>query len=84
MVHIIYCVCVCMCVCAYNILYVCLGVDGHVCMHVRNHVYMLTTALSYTLYCLAKHKEHQEICRKEVRDALAGRDSDDITWYSNF
>jgi len=29
---------------------------------------------------LAKHKEHQEICRKEIREILTGRDSTDITW----
>ena len=42
--------------------------------------YMTLTALSWCLYCLAKYKEHQEVCRKEIREILAGRDSQDITW----
>ncbi|XP_065897731.1 cytochrome P450 4F6-like [Dysidea avara] len=37
-------------------------------------------ALGWILYCLAMYKEHQEECRKEIREVLAGRDSDDITW----
>ncbi|XP_065910275.1 ultra-long-chain fatty acid omega-hydroxylase-like [Dysidea avara] len=39
-----------------------------------------TTAsgLSWVLYCLAMYKEHQEMCRKEIREVLAGRDY--ITW----
>ena len=41
---------------------------------------VLLTALGYTLYCLAMHKKHQELCRKEIREMLAGRDTDDITW----
>ncbi|XP_065910268.1 ultra-long-chain fatty acid omega-hydroxylase-like [Dysidea avara] len=39
-----------------------------------------TTAsgLSWVLYCLAMYKQHQEMCRKEIREVLAGRDY--ITW----
>ncbi|XP_065910276.1 cytochrome P450 4B1-like [Dysidea avara] len=36
------------------------------------------TALGWALYCLAMYKEHQEMCRKEIREVLAGRDY--ITW----
>ena len=36
--------------------------------------------LGWVLYYLAKNKEHQQVCRKEIREVLAGRDSDDITW----
>ena len=43
--------------------------------------YILFTALGWSLYCLAQNKEHQEKCRNEVRDILAEKDSDDITWY---
>ncbi|XP_065886152.1 cytochrome P450 4F12-like [Dysidea avara] len=38
------------------------------------------SALGYTLYCLAMHKKHQELCRKEIREMLVGRDTDAITW----
>ena len=44
-------------------------------------MYMLITALGWCLYCLAKYKEHQEICRKEIREILTGRDLANITWY---
>ena len=47
-------------------------------MNVYSCVY--TVGLSFILYCLAVHKEHQEKCRKEIREILAGRESDDITW----
>ena len=43
--------------------------------------YILFTALGWSLYCLAQNEEHQEKCRNEVRDILADRDSDEITWY---
>ena len=43
--------------------------------------HILFTALGWSLYCLAQNKEHQEKCRNEVRDILAEKDSDDITWY---
>ena len=43
--------------------------------------YIHFIALGFSLYCLAMNKEHQEMCRKEVRDILAERDSDEITWY---
>ena len=36
--------------------------------------------LGWVLYCLAMNKEHQELCRKEIREVLFGRDTDDITW----
>ncbi|XP_065885802.1 cytochrome P450 4F6-like isoform X2 [Dysidea avara] len=37
------------------------------------------SAIGWILYCLAMYKEHQELCRKEIREVLAGRDTDDIT-----
>ena len=33
-----------------------------------------TSGMSWTLYCLAQHPEHQEKVRDEVRSVLAGRD----------
>ena len=42
----------------------------------------LQTVLGWCLYCLAMYKEHQEECRREVREILTGRDSDDITWWT--
>ena len=41
---------------------------------------LLCVGLSWILYCLAKHKEHQEKCREEIRGMLAERDSKDIVW----
>ena len=38
------------------------------------------SALGWTLYCLVMHREHQEVCRKEIREMLAGRDY--ITWWA--
>ncbi|XP_065885820.1 cytochrome P450 4F6-like isoform X2 [Dysidea avara] len=38
------------------------------------------SALGWTLYCLAMYKEHQELCREEIREVLTGRDTDDIIW----
>lgn len=39
-----------------------------------------TTAsgISFILYCLASHPEHQKICRNEVMEALDGKDT--IEW----
>ncbi|NXC28796.1 CP4F3 hydroxylase, partial [Campylorhamphus procurvoides] len=41
-----------------------------------------TTAsgLAWLFYNLAGHPEHQERCRREVRELLAGRDTQDIEW----
>ncbi|NXF73015.1 CP4FN protein, partial [Sclerurus mexicanus] len=41
-----------------------------------------TTAsgLAWLFYNLAGHPEHQERCRLEVRELLAGRDTEDIEW----
>ncbi|NXM84421.1 CP4FE hydroxylase, partial [Oenanthe oenanthe] len=41
-----------------------------------------TTAsgLAWLLYNLAGHPEHQERCRREVQQLLAGRDTADIEW----
>ncbi|XP_077994208.1 leukotriene-B4 omega-hydroxylase 3-like [Glandiceps talaboti] len=41
-----------------------------------------TTAsgISWCLYNLAKHPEHQDRCRQEVNDLLAGKDSQEIEW----
>ncbi|XP_027765889.1 leukotriene-B(4) omega-hydroxylase 2-like [Empidonax traillii] len=41
-----------------------------------------TTAsgLAWLFYNLAGHPEYQERCRQEVREILAGRDSEDIEW----
>ena len=36
--------------------------------------------MGWVLYCLAMNKEHQQECRKEVRDVLSDKDSDDLTW----
>ncbi|XP_065909678.1 cytochrome P450 4F6-like [Dysidea avara] len=38
------------------------------------------SAMGWIIYCLGQHEEHQELCREEIREVLAGRDSDDITW----
>ncbi|XP_065911380.1 cytochrome P450 4F6-like isoform X2 [Dysidea avara] len=38
------------------------------------------SALGWIMYCLGQHVEHQKLCREEIREVLAGRDSDDITW----
>lgn len=37
-------------------------------------------ALGWCLYCMAMYKEHQEICRKEIREILTGRNSANIIW----
>ncbi|KAM6216828.1 cytochrome P450 4F2-like [Rhynchocyon petersi] len=41
-----------------------------------------TTAsgISWVMYNLAKHPEHQEQCRKEVQELLKGRESEEIEW----
>ncbi|XP_069854558.1 cytochrome P450 4F6-like isoform X1 [Dipodomys merriami] len=41
-----------------------------------------TTAsgLSWVLYNLAKHPQHQERCRQEVRELLRGRDPQEVEW----
>nr|XP_012613823.1 phylloquinone omega-hydroxylase CYP4F2-like [Microcebus murinus]XP_020140109.1 phylloquinone omega-hydroxylase CYP4F2-like [Microcebus murinus] len=41
-----------------------------------------TTAsgLSWVLYHLARHPEHQERCRQEVRELLRGREPEEIEW----
>lgn len=41
-----------------------------------------TTAsgLSWILYNLARHPEHQEHCRQEVQELLRGRDPEEIEW----
>ena len=44
------------------------------------HTYNTITGLGWILYCLSMNKQYQEMCRKEVREILAGRDSDDILW----
>ena len=49
-------------------------------MHTHKSSTLFLLGLMWTLYCLAKYKEHQDLCRKEVREILAERDSDDITW----
>ncbi|NXJ87215.1 CP4F4 protein, partial [Trogon melanurus] len=38
------------------------------------------SALAWLLYNLARHPQHQERCRREVRELLRGRDAQDITW----
>ena len=54
-----------------NSLYVCVCMCVYVCV---------CAGLSWIPYCLAKHKEHQEKCREEIREILAERDSDEIIW----
>ncbi|XP_050001972.1 cytochrome P450 4F5-like isoform X3 [Alexandromys fortis] len=38
------------------------------------------SALSWTLYNLARHPEYQERCRQEVQELLRGRDPEEIEW----
>nr|XP_012613811.1 phylloquinone omega-hydroxylase CYP4F2-like isoform X2 [Microcebus murinus]XP_012613812.1 phylloquinone omega-hydroxylase CYP4F2-like isoform X2 [Microcebus murinus] len=38
------------------------------------------SGLSWVLYNLARHPEHQERCRQEVRELLRGRDPAEIEW----
>nr|XP_012613821.1 phylloquinone omega-hydroxylase CYP4F2-like [Microcebus murinus] len=39
-----------------------------------------TSGLSWVLYNLARHPEHQERCRQEVRELLRGREPEEIEW----
>ena len=39
-----------------------------------------TSAISWTLYMLAKHPEHQLKCYEEVSTVLSNRDSDHMEW----
>ena len=50
------------------------------CLVMSLSIDLSLVALGWVLYCLAMNKEHQQVCRKEIREVLAGRDSDDITW----
>ena len=43
-------------------------------------MYILLIALGWCLHCLAMYKEHQEMCRKEIREILTGGNSANITW----
>ena len=38
------------------------------------------SALSWTLYNLARHPEYQERCRQEVRELLRDREPEEIEW----
>ncbi|XP_062617356.1 leukotriene-B4 omega-hydroxylase 3-like [Saccostrea cucullata] len=39
-----------------------------------------TSGMCWTLYLLAKHPEHQDLCQREIDDLLKGRDNKDLEW----
>ena len=38
------------------------------------------SAISWILYDLAKHPEHQTLCREEVEQVLQGREDEEFVW----
>lgn len=40
-----------------------------------------TSGISWILYAMASHPEHQVLCQQEIDSVLADRDSDEILWY---
>ena len=65
----------------HNILKQCINTVLVISVYIAMYITIqMFTALSWCLYCLAMYKEHQELCRKEAREILAGRDSDDFMW----
>lgn len=39
------------------------------------------SAISWTLYSLAEHQEHQTLCQQEIDSILDGRSDDTVEWY---
>ena len=54
------------------------------CLMMSLFIDLSLIALGWVLYCLAMNKEHQQVCREEIREVLAGRATDDITWWGFF
>ena len=38
------------------------------------HICIILSGISWILYCLAKYPEHQELCRKEIKEVMGYSD----------